>query len=170
MHVASHAVMNPTNPLFSRIELAPGRGWSTEDDGRLEVHELLDLAVRSRLVFLSGCETGVGEAWTTSYRAGEDYATLGLALLYAGAGSVVATLWRIDDRSAAALAARFYQHLRTMPAASPAGPARRGSDSRPVLLGRLRAVGRTRRAWAGPGMRPKGRNPGPGIRLSNGEV
>jgi CHAT domain-containing protein len=125
VHIASHAAMNPTNPLFSRIELATGSGQSPENDGRLEVHELLDLAVRSRLVFLSGCETGVGEAWTTSYRAGEDYATLGLALLYAGAGSVVATLWRIDDRSAAALAGRFYEHLRTMPAADALAEAQR---------------------------------------------
>jgi CHAT domain-containing protein len=125
VHLASHAAMNATNPLFSRIELASGSGGSTEDDGRLEVHELLDLAVQSPLVFLSGCETGVGDAWTTSYRAGEDYATLGLALLYAGAGSVVATLWRIDDRSAAALAARFYEHLRTMPTADALAQAQR---------------------------------------------
>jgi CHAT domain-containing protein len=59
--------------------------------------------VRSSLVFLSGCETGLG--------AGEDFATLARAFLYAGAGSVVATLWRVDDEAAAALAERFYPRL-----------------------------------------------------------
>ena len=114
VHIASHAEMNPVSPLYSSVELSKGPG---SDDGALEVGELLGLQIRSRLVFLSGCETGLGETWATSYRAGEDYATLGQALLYAGAGAVVATLWRIEDRSAAALAARFYVHLRTRPPA-----------------------------------------------------
>jgi CHAT domain-containing protein len=112
VHIASHAELNSASPLYSRVELA-GAGAGGEDDGRLEVRELLTLAVRSRLVFLSGCETGLGKTWATSYRTGEDYATLGQALLYAGAGAVVATLWRIEDQSAAALAGRFYVHLKT---------------------------------------------------------
>jgi CHAT domain-containing protein len=114
VHVASHAAMNPASPLYSRVELAPGPAGDVRDDGRLEVHELLQIPIRSRLVYLSGCETGLGETWSTSYRAGEDYTTLGQSLLYAGAGSVLATLWRIDDQAAAALAGRFYFHLRTL--------------------------------------------------------
>ena len=117
VHFASHATLNANNPLFSRIELAPGMPGRPEDDGRLEVHELLELRARSDLVFLSGCETGVGNAGSTAYGVGEDYATLGQALLYAGVMDVVATLWRIDDRSAAALAGRFYAHLATRPPA-----------------------------------------------------
>ena len=111
VHIAGHATMNASSPLFSRVELAPGSSGDGSDDGRLEVHELLQLGIRSRLVYLSGCETGLGQTWATSYRAGEDYATLGQSLLYAGAGSVVATLWRIEDQAAAALATRFYHHL-----------------------------------------------------------
>jgi CHAT domain-containing protein len=111
VHIASHATMNASSPLYSRVELAPASDGDGSDDGRLEVHELLQLSIRSRLVYLSGCETGLGQTWATSYRAGEDYATLGQSLLYAGAGSVVATLWRIEDQAAAALARRFYHHL-----------------------------------------------------------
>jgi len=116
VHVATHGVMNARNPLFSRIELAQGRNGSA-DDGRLEVHELLDLEISSPLVFLSGCQTGLGSAWTTAFDAGEDYATLAQAFLLAGASNVVATLWRIDDAGAAAFAGRFYHHLKTRPAA-----------------------------------------------------
>ncbi len=112
VHVASHGALNFRNPLFSRIELFRKVVGDPADDGRLEVHEILDFTIRSPLVFLSGCETGVGEAWSSGFARGEDYATLASAFLYAGAGSVVATLWRIDDRGAAELASRFYHHLR----------------------------------------------------------
>jgi len=117
VHVASHGALNFRNPLFSRIELFRRVLGDPADDGRLEVHEILDFRIRSPLVFLSGCETGVGEAWSSGFARGEDYATLASAFLYAGAGSVVATLWRIDDRGAAELATRFYRHLRDRPPA-----------------------------------------------------
>jgi CHAT domain-containing protein len=110
VHIATHGTMNVRNPLFSRIELAPGSG-DPDDDGRLEVHELLDMSIMSQLVFLSGCETGVGTAWSTEFAHGEDYATLGRAFLYAGAQNVVATLWRVEDEGAAAFAASFYEFL-----------------------------------------------------------
>jgi CHAT domain-containing protein len=96
--------------MFSRIELAGGAG-SPGDDGRLEVHELLELRIHAPLVFLSGCETGVGAAWSTQFARGEDYATLAQAFLYAGARSVMGTLWRIGDEGAAAFAERVYLHL-----------------------------------------------------------
>ena len=111
VHVASHGVLNPLNPLFSRIDLARGSDHP-EDDGRLEVHELLDLTVRSPLVYLSGCETGAGLAWSTDFAQSEDFTTLGQSFLHAGARNVVATLWRIEDSGAAAFAERFYDHLR----------------------------------------------------------
>jgi CHAT domain-containing protein/tetratricopeptide (TPR) repeat protein len=113
VHVASHGQMNPHNPMFSRIELARGGGQSAADDGRLEVHEVLGLRVGAGLVFLSGCETGTGPAWSTEFVRGEDYASLAQAFLFAGARSVVSTLWPIADDGAAEFATRFYAHLAT---------------------------------------------------------
>ena len=113
VHIASHGVLNSRNPMFSRIELAPGAG-SPGDDGRLEVHELLALRTLASLVFLSGCETGAGMAWSTQFARGEDYATLAQAFLFGGAQNVVGTLWRIQDAGAAAFAQRFYTGLRTL--------------------------------------------------------
>jgi CHAT domain-containing protein/tetratricopeptide (TPR) repeat protein len=111
VHVASHGVLNAVNPLFSRIELALDRTRSSADDGRLEVHEVLELEIRSPLVFLSGCETGLGPGASRRYAPGEDYATLATAFLAAGAGQVVATLWAIPDSGAAVFAARFYANV-----------------------------------------------------------
>jgi tetratricopeptide (TPR) repeat protein len=110
VHLASHGVMESESPMFSHIALAGGTG-AESDNGRLEVHEVLSLSVASPLVFLSGCETGVGEAWSSRYLRTADHATLEQAFLYAGARTVVATRWRVEDESAAAFAGRFYAHL-----------------------------------------------------------
>lgn len=114
VHVATHGILNPRSPMFSRLDVAraqagPDGAVPADDDGRLEVHELLDLTIRSPLVFLSGCETGAGAAWSTSFNRGDDYATLAEAFLFAGARNVVSTLWRIDDRGAAVFASAFYR-------------------------------------------------------------
>jgi CHAT domain-containing protein len=103
--------MNAVNPMFSRIELASGKSGSPEDDGSLELHELLQMPVKSGLVYLSGCETGLGASWSTAFMQSQDYATLSQALLYAGARNVIATLWRIDDLGASVFAQRFYSAL-----------------------------------------------------------
>ena len=117
VHLATHAEMNAHNPLFSHIALAREPGPGTTGDGRLDVHEILELHITSDLVFLSGCETALGTGAATDFAPGEDYATLARAFLYAGARNVVATLWRVEDRGAAELAARFYRHLSGRPAA-----------------------------------------------------
>jgi len=113
VHVATHAVLNHSNPMFSRIELYPGQTRSLHDDGSLDLHEALEMSVRSDLVYLSGCETGAGSSWSTGFRRERDYATLSQAILYAGSQNVVATLWRVDDAGASVFATRFYHALKT---------------------------------------------------------
>jgi len=111
VHLATHGVLNVRNPMFSRLELSRSGGTESEDDGRLEVHELLGLVVEAPLVYLSGCETGAGAAHATSFAVGADFATLSQAFLFAGAASVVATLWPVEDTGAAEFATLFYRHL-----------------------------------------------------------
>jgi len=124
VHLATHGVVNAANPMFSRIELArPDAGG--RDDGRLEVHEVLGLTVRSPLVYLSGCETGAGSLWSASPVQGAAELTLAQSFLSAGAANVIMTLWRIDDAGAAAFAGRFYRLLsRASPAEALAGAQR----------------------------------------------
>jgi CHAT domain-containing protein len=133
IHVATHAVMNPRNPLFSRIEMSGTRAGASDDDGRLEVHELLGLSSSSPLVFLSGCETALGAGAFTPFEPGEDFTTIGQALLYTGARNVVATLWRIDDAAAAQFADRFYTALQGQSAADALAEAQRGMIAGPQL-------------------------------------
>jgi CHAT domain-containing protein/tetratricopeptide (TPR) repeat protein len=112
VHLAAHGEFNARNPMFSWIETAgDGGGSGPTADGRLEVHEILGLTVRSPLVFLSGCETALGRTVQGGFATGEDFATLARAFLFAGARNVVATLWRVDDQGAAAFALEYYRRL-----------------------------------------------------------
>jgi CHAT domain-containing protein len=47
--------------------------------------------------------------------AGDDLVSLSGAFLAAGAASVLASLWEVDDLAATALMRRFYRHLATEP-------------------------------------------------------
>ena len=113
VHVASHGALNVESPMFSSVRLArsTSSGVHDDDNGRFETYEVLSLEIRSRLVFLSGCETALGPAWSSSYSHGEDYATLAQAFLFSGAHNVIATLWPINDRGAADFARAFYSAL-----------------------------------------------------------
>jgi CHAT domain-containing protein/Tfp pilus assembly protein PilF len=162
VHVSTHGVLNSANPLFSRLELVRGRGRdaSVADDGRLEVHEILTLSSRSSLVFLSGCETGVGGAGATMFARGDDYTTLAQAFLVAGANNVIATLWQVQDEAAAAFAARFYEALDEL-----GGGAGTLSDALTAAQRSIRADLRFAAPyfWAGYALNGSGEwNPGPG--------
>jgi CHAT domain-containing protein/Tfp pilus assembly protein PilF len=104
LHLASYGVLNKQNPLFSFVELAPGG----TNDGRLEVHEVLGLSFAADLVVLSACQTALGSGALTDVPAGDDWIGLTRAFLHAGAASVVATLWPVDDWATAALMEQFY--------------------------------------------------------------
>ena len=124
VHVASHGEFVQSTPGFSSVLLARGRVGSS-DDGRLDLHEVLNMPVRSPLVFLSGCQTAMGSAGVTAFERAEDITTLAEAFMLSGAGGVVATLWRIDDDGAAHFAERFYTHLASMPPAEALAAAQR---------------------------------------------
>lgn len=107
LHIASYGILNKHNPLFSFIELAPADG----DDGRLEVHEVHGLALSGHLVVLSACQTALGSGAVGDVPPGDDWVGLVQAFLYAGAGSVLASLWPVEDRATAELMERFYSAL-----------------------------------------------------------
>ena len=132
VHVATHGLFNARNPMFSRLEVARPAVYTADNDGRLEVHEILGLTIRSPLVFLSGCETGAGQEWGDDPVHGTGDLTLAQAVLAAGAPNVIMTLWRIDDAGAAEFAGRFYRRLQSSSVAAALASAQRetAADSR----------------------------------------
>jgi CHAT domain-containing protein len=100
-------VLNRRNPLFSYLQLQGDAG----DDGRLEAYEAYALGLRPRLLILSACETGLASGATADVPAGDEWIGLVQAFLSAGTGSVLATQWRIDDRTTAQFMDDFYGQL-----------------------------------------------------------
>ncbi len=100
LHLASHGEFRPEAPLASRLLLAPDR----EDDGYLTVPEIYDLELAAERVVLSACETGLGEVAN-----GDDVIGLTRGFLYAGAASVVASLWPVSDAATQLLMTRYYE-------------------------------------------------------------
>lgn len=107
LHLATHGHFNRFNPMLSSLELEP----DAQDDGMLEVHEILDLELASELVTLSACRTGLGSGYLADLPAGDEFVSLTRAFLQAGSASVLATLWEVDDRSTIELMKDFYRRL-----------------------------------------------------------
>jgi len=73
-------------------------------DGALQAHEIYRLKPeRTRLVILSSCRSGLGDQARNEALGG-----LAQAFLVAGVPAVVASLWDIDDESAAGLMEKFH--------------------------------------------------------------
>jgi len=107
LHLATFGVLNTRNPLFSYVQLNPDGAT----DGRLEAHEVFGLRLNADLVVLSACETALGSGLRRDVPPGDDWVGLVRAFLYAGAHSVLATLWPVDDRATSLLMERFYAGL-----------------------------------------------------------
>ena len=105
VHVASHGVFDDAAPLSSRLLLAKDAG----NDGDLMVSELYGLQLNADLVTLSACETGLGDVAN-----GDDVVGFSRGFLYAGANSIVSSLWKVDDQATNKLMQSFYQNLQTM--------------------------------------------------------
>lgn len=108
LHVATHSEFNRLNPMFSALHLEP----DDQNDGRLEVHEVLRLQLSADLVTLSACDTGLGSGFFTDVPAGDEFVGLTRAFLSVGTNNVIASLWEVDDRSSVELMTRFYRTLR----------------------------------------------------------
>ncbi len=109
VHIAAHVLIDEQSPLQSSIALAEEatdqKGWRANHDGRLQAHEIFRLKLaRTRLVILSGCRSALG-----SPTRAEALSALAQAFLTAGAGAVIASLWDVDDQSAAELMQSFHQ-------------------------------------------------------------
>lgn len=98
VHIAAHGLFRLDSPNFSFIKLA---------DRSLNAIEVFNLDLSNcSLLTLSACETGRGVV-----RGVDEVIGLGRGFLYAGAASLLPTLWKVDDASSAELMEVFYQTL-----------------------------------------------------------
>jgi CHAT domain-containing protein len=108
VHFAVHGVLDERMPLNSALVLAPsGRPGEGEENGLLQAWEVMEsLPLDADLAILSACDTALGREF-----GGEGLVGLTRAFQYAGARSVIATLWGISDFSTAGFMKELYGAL-----------------------------------------------------------
>jgi len=94
VHLATHAQ-------------SKGYSWIALNDSLVSLHELYAQYIPAHLVVLSGCSTNLGKSLE-----GEGVASLARGFFYAGANSVVSTLWNTNDKTTANITTTFYKELK----------------------------------------------------------
>ncbi len=122
LHLATHG--RADNRVGDYAFLAFSEIKDSIENELLYVKDLYNLELNADLVVLSACETGIGKL-----QRGEGIISLARAFAYAGAKSIVTTLWEVNDKSTSELMRYFYRELR------------RGKDKDEALrLARLRLL------------------------------
>jgi hypothetical protein len=119
---ATHGLMAGEFRLGVQPALALSFVGDPKNDGLLEMSEILGLDLKARLVVLSACNTGRG---TAPEDKGEGFAGLTRSFMYAGAESVVVSLWSVESQSAVQLMGDFYGALRHQDKATALADAKR---------------------------------------------
>ena len=104
LHFATHAMLDERTPAQCGIAFTPD--GSKDDDGILRMNEIVDMKLNADLVVLSACQSGLGKLVR-----GEGMIGLTRAFLYAGAGSVVVSLWKVDDLATSRFMQKFYKRM-----------------------------------------------------------
>jgi CHAT domain-containing protein len=108
IHLSTHGFLNETNPSYSSLVFAYNE--EIKDVDLLHAYEIFDLKINCDLVTLSACESGLGQQ--IEKVGGEGVVGLSRAFLYAGARSLVVSLWQVADESTSILMSEFYKNWR----------------------------------------------------------
>jgi CHAT domain-containing protein len=107
LHIATHAYVDARRPRLSALLLTRESQMAPES-GIVGPLDILDIKTAAGLVVLSACETSRGRLLP-----GEGVLGPAQAFLQAGAASVVASYWRVDDAATARFMRIFYKYLLT---------------------------------------------------------
>lgn len=97
LHVATHAYADRATGVFTGLLLG---------DGIISLDNIREWELHAQLVTLSACQSGLGRWYY-----GDEIAGLSQAFFRAGARSIVASLWRVEDHHTADLMQAFYTGL-----------------------------------------------------------
>jgi CHAT domain-containing protein len=106
IHFATHGVMDARRPEMSGLVLSLVDKSGRSQDGYLRMGDISKLKLSADLVVLSSCESALGKDL-------ESEGVIGLprAFLYAGAKTVIASLWKVDDDATARLMSSLYARI-----------------------------------------------------------
>ena len=107
IHLATHAFINADKPLYSGLVFSFNK--EVNDVELLTAYEAFNLNLNCDLLVLSACQTGLGQ--DISYLSGEGVLGLSQAFNYAGARSLLVSLWEVEDESTSILLSDFYRNF-----------------------------------------------------------
>lgn len=105
LHLATHGKANDRIGDYSYLAFSPIKD-SIENE-LLFVGDIYSLTLNADMVVLSACETGIGKL-----QRGEGIISLARAFAYAGAKSIITSLWAVNDTKTKDLMVSFYKNLR----------------------------------------------------------
>jgi CHAT domain-containing protein len=106
VHFATHAFLNSEHPELSGIVLNMVNQDGSKTNGFMPLQDIYNLNLSADLIVLSACDTALGKDIR-----GEGLVGLTRSFMSAGSRSVVASLWKVDDRATAVLMADFYKAM-----------------------------------------------------------
>ncbi|HEU4710816.1 MAG TPA: CHAT domain-containing tetratricopeptide repeat protein [Pyrinomonadaceae bacterium] len=107
LHFATHGIIDTSHPELSGVMLSMFNRDGKNENGLLQIHDIYNLNLpNTELVVLSACKTALGKEVRK-----EGLVGLTRGFMYAGAKSVVASLWKVDDRATADLMKQFYSGM-----------------------------------------------------------
>lgn len=101
LHFAAHAIVDDSDPFAAYLAL--GGSADASSDGRLTAQDVYGLNLSAELVVLSACKSANGLV------AGDSVATFARAFTYAGAASLIASVWDVADEPSHQLLPAFYR-------------------------------------------------------------
>ena len=104
LHLSTHAGIDEQNHRFSYIAFSPDSAGGPPS--MLYLADLYGLELHAEMVVLSACNTASGKL-----QHGEGVASMSRGFAYAGARSLVTTLWQVDDARTAELMRYLYEGL-----------------------------------------------------------
>jgi len=103
LHFSCHGYFDNKDPLESGILL--------KDEQKLTAKDFLSLSddkrINADLVILSACDTGISEN-----KPGDELLGLSRSLIYAGAKSLILSLWPVSSQAAKEMMVEFYKNLK----------------------------------------------------------
>lgn len=105
IHLATHGKANSAMGDYSFLafsETEEARG----DEALLFVRDIYNMSTHAEMIVLSACETGAGQL-----HKGEGVASISRSFSYAGAKSLIATIWSVDDAATNQLIQLFFEKI-----------------------------------------------------------
>ena len=106
VHFATHGFLDSEHPGLSSIVLTMVDENGVEKNGVMPLQDIYHMDLSTELTVLSACQTALGKDIK-----GEGFIGLTHSFISAGSRSVVASLWKVDDRATATLMADLYQSM-----------------------------------------------------------